>query len=207
MNRKYYFICITGTIGSGKTTVSNILREYGYFVFDVDLFSKRILTKDKSIMKIIEDLIDEKVSFNGKMDFKKVGQIFDMYPDLEKKFEEWYQVFLGNKIMAIKSSLRSEKNIIFFDIPLLIQKGIVNKFDYLWIVECDEIKQYERIKNRNNYSNEKIKYLIQNSKIDKEKLLCNYKTIDNNYSITKLKRLVKLELKKINIYNKLKEYK
>jgi len=207
MNRKYYFICITGTIGSGKTTVSNILREYGYFVFDVDLFSKRILTKDKSIMKIIEDLIDEKVSFNGKMDFKKVGQIFDMYPDLEKKFEEWYQVFLGNKIMAIKSSLRSEKNIIFFDMPLLIQKGIVNKFDYLWIVECDEIKQYERIKNRNNYSNEKIKYLIQNSKIDKEKLLCNYKTIDNNYSITKLKRLVKLELKKINIYNKLKEYK
>lgn len=200
MNRKYYFIGITGSVGSGKTTVSDILREYGYFVFDTDLFSKQILIENKSIIGIIENIVGQKISQNGKMDFKKVGKIFDNNPKLEKKFEDWYQVFLGDKIIEKKLTLKSEKKIIFFDLPLLNQKGIANKFDYLWIIESNEIKQYERIKSRNNYSNEKIKYLMQNSKIDKELLLSRYKSIDNNYSIEKLKILIKSELKNL-IFN------
>lgn len=108
--------------------------------------------------------------------------------------------FLGYKIIEKKLTLKSQKKIIFFDLPLLNQKGIANKFDYLWIIESNEIKKYERIKSRNNYSNEKIKYLMQNSKIDKELLLCRYKSIDNNYSIEKLKILIKSELKNL-IFN------
>lgn len=194
MNRKHYFIGITGTIGSGKTTVSNILREYGYYVFDTDLFSKQILTENESIIGIIENIVGQSITENCKIDFKKVGKIFDNNLKLEKKFEDWYQVFLGDKIIEKKLTLKSEKKIIFFDIPLLEQKGIANKFDYLWIIESNETKKYERIKNRNNYSNEKIKYLIENSKIDKELLLSKYKSIDNNHSVEKLKMLIKFEL-------------
>lgn len=200
MNRKYYFVGITGTVGSGKTTVSDILREDGYFVFDTDLFSKQILIENQYIIGIIENIVGQKISRNGKINFKKVGKIFDNNPKLEEKFEDWYQVFLGYKIIEKKLTLKSQKKIIFFDLPLLNQKGIANKFDYLWIIESNEIKKYERIKSRNNYSNEKIKYLMQNSKIDKELLLCRYKSIDNNYSIEKLKILIKSELKNL-IFN------
>lgn len=201
INRKCYCIGITGTIGSGKTTVSNILREYGYFVFDTDLFSKQILIEDESIIGIIENIVGKKVSKNGKIDFKKVGRIFDCNPMLEKKFEDWYQVFLGNKILKKKLTLKTEnkEKIIFFDIPLLTQKGIANEFDYLWIIESEKTKYHERIKDRNNYSNEKIKYLIQTSKIDKELLLCKYRIIDNNHSIEKLKILIKSELKNLEL--------
>lgn len=199
INRKCYFIAITGTVGSGKTTVSNILREYGYFVFDTDLFSKQILIEDKSIIGIIENIVGQKVSENCKLDFKKVGKIFDDNPKLERKFEDWYQVFLGGKIIEKKLVLENEEKIIFFDIPLLQQKGIADKFDYLWIIESKETKKYERIRNRNNYSYEKIKYLMQNSKIDKELLLTKYKIIDNNHSIEKLKILVKSELENLKL--------
>lgn len=194
VNKRYYFIGITGQIGSGKTTVSNILRGYGHYVFDTDLFSKEVLLENKFIIEIIENIVGQEVSKNHKIDFKKVGKIFDDNPQLEKKFEDWYQVFLGEEIIKKVLSLKNESEILFFDIPLLEQKGIANKFDYLWIIESKTNKCYERIKYRNNYSNEKIEYLIQNSKINKDLLLSNYKIIDNNKSIEELKILIKSEL-------------
>ena len=197
INRKSWIICITGTIGSGKTTVSKILREYGYSVFDTDLFSKQILIEDESIIEVIESMVDQRVSKNSKIDFKKTGKIFDDNPKLEKQFEEWYQVFLGNKIIEQILGLKNEGKINFFDIPLLNQKGIASIFDYLWIIESKETKLYERIKNRNNYSNEKIKYLIKSSKVDKELSLSECKIIDNNHSIEELKILIKSELENL----------
>ena len=203
VNKRYYFIGITGQIGSGKTTVSNILRDYGYYVFDTDLFSKKILIENKFIIEILENIVGEKIHKNYKIDLKKVGKFFDDNPKLEKSFEDWYQVFLGKEIIKKALSLKYKKEILFFDIPLLEQKGITNKFDYLWIVESQQTKCYERIKNRNNYSNEKIEYLIQNSKINKELLISNYKIIDNNKSMEDLKILIKSELDNLKVNLKL----
>lgn len=167
INKKCYFIAITGEIGSGKTTVSNILRDYGYCVFDTDIFSKKVLMEDKSIVGIIENIVGQKISQNFKIDLKKIGKIFDENPKLEQKFEEWYQVFLGEKIKEKAFSFKNEK-LVFFDIPMLEQKGISNTFDYLWIIDSKHGKCCERIKSRNNYSDEKIEYLIKNSKINKD---------------------------------------
>lgn len=205
LNKKYSYVGITGDIGSGKTTVSNILKEYGYSVFDTDLFSKQILNKDKSIIKVLENIVGQEISKDYKIDFKRVGQFFDSNPKLEEKFEKWYQVFLGSKIREAIYTVKSEKGIIFFDIPMLNQKGIAHEFDYLWIIQANESLQYKRIKNRNNYSDEKIKYLMQNSKIDKELLLSKYrgKCIDNNYSAKRLKLLVKSELEALLLYLKI----
>lgn len=136
-----FFVAITGEVGSGKTTVSNILREYGYCVFDTDAFSKRILLEEKSIIGQIEKIVGQKISENGKLDFKKVGQIFDDNPLLEKRFEKWYQPFLGEKIVDKMNALESEAKTIFFDIPFLQQKGIAKVFDYIWIIKSEERKK------------------------------------------------------------------
>ena len=203
VNKKSFLIGITGQIGSGKTTVSNILRDCGYSVFDTDLFSKKILIENKSIIEIIENIVGQKVSQNNKLDLKKVGKFFDYNPKLEKKFEDWYQFFLGEEIIKKALLLKKQNEILFFDIPLLDKKDISNKFDYLWIIESKQAKCYERIKYRNNYSNEKIEYLIQNSKINKDLLLSKYKIIDNNKSIEDLKILIKSELYNLKVILKL----
>lgn len=199
LNKECYFIGITGKIGTGKTTVSNILRNYGYYVFDSDLFSRQILKTNKFILETIENIVGEEVSKNNQLDFKKVGKIFDNNPVLEKRFENWYQAFLGQKILEESLSLINERDILFFDIPLLEQKAISDKFDYLWIVESNDDKCYERIKYRNNYSDKKIEYLIKDSTINKKLLLCDYVVINNDNSIEELKRLIKLELDKLKI--------
>lgn len=199
-SRKLY-IAITGEIGSGKTTVSKILRDYGYYVFDTDLFSKKLLRENKKVVELIENIIGQRVYENNKINFKKIGEVFDNNHQLEEEFEKWYQVFLGKEILKEALLLKNKNELLFFDIPLLEKKGIENEFDFLWIVESEKNKCYERVKKRNNYPSKKIDYLIKNSKINKKLLCCNYKIIENNKSIEVLKELIKAELDNLDLNN------
>ena len=52
---KKYIIGITGGIGSGKTTVSEILRNKGYFVIDADTIAKEILNSTEILKEIKRD--------------------------------------------------------------------------------------------------------------------------------------------------------
>ena len=49
-------IAITGNIGSGKSTITKIIRELGFKVFDSDKEVKKALTKKDLINQIIKSL-------------------------------------------------------------------------------------------------------------------------------------------------------
>ena len=59
LENKKYVIAITGNIGSGKTTVAEILRNFGYSVLDVDIFSKEIIYNERSVKIFLSYLIDK----------------------------------------------------------------------------------------------------------------------------------------------------
>ena len=46
---KHYYIAITGTAGSGKSTVLQILKDNGYFTIDYDYFSHQVINNSKSV--------------------------------------------------------------------------------------------------------------------------------------------------------------
>ena len=46
-----YAIALTGGIGTGKSTVSSILKLYGYEVLDADLIAHDVLDKNVSNIK------------------------------------------------------------------------------------------------------------------------------------------------------------
>jgi len=47
-------IAITGSMGSGKSTVSQILRKLGHPVYDADLIAKDVLQSEKTRALLIE---------------------------------------------------------------------------------------------------------------------------------------------------------
>ena len=65
------FVGITGSIGCGKTTISNVLRNLGYLVYDADKWVK-ILYFDKKFLSQIQKKFPETFVdgvFNKKMLF------------------------------------------------------------------------------------------------------------------------------------------
>ena len=68
-------LAITGTIGSGKSTVSNIIRKYNLSVYDADVESKKILSKNtQGYYKCIE-LFPNILDNDSNIDRKKLAKI------------------------------------------------------------------------------------------------------------------------------------
>lgn len=61
-------IAITGSMGSGKSTVSQILRKLGHPVYDADLIAKKVLQSEKTKVQLIErygeQILNDDLSIN-----------------------------------------------------------------------------------------------------------------------------------------------
>ena len=119
-------IAITGNIGSGKTTISNILIKAGYKVFQCD--------KEIRNLYLVKNLKDEiKNTFENKVKnlFFKNGQINKVALS-DYVFSSSMQLRRLEKIIyhyleIIKRDFlekNNKKKILFFDIPLLFEKKL-----------------------------------------------------------------------------------
>ena len=129
-------IGITGSIGMGKTTVSNMLRALKIPVFDSDRAVKEILEKNYDIIEKISKIWPETVSTNQKQ--KKINKnvlsnkIFKSKNE-RKKLERIIHPLVKKKRTSFLK--KSEKSfIVGLDIPLLYETGMDKECDYIFLV-------------------------------------------------------------------------
>ena len=67
-------IGITGGMGSGKSTVSKILRHLNYKVYNSDVRGKELIGKVKSIRDQLESIFGDKIFSNNKLDSKALSR-------------------------------------------------------------------------------------------------------------------------------------
>src|SRR5688572_6741950 len=79
-----YVVGLTGGIGSGKSTVSAMLRERGAIVIDADAIVHELQRKGTDVFnEIVETFGSEVVADNGELDRKKLGSI--VFNDVEQR--------------------------------------------------------------------------------------------------------------------------
>ncbi|MDU1708510.1 MAG: dephospho-CoA kinase, partial [Anaerococcus vaginalis] len=140
-------IVITGTIASGKSSLSEILRKKGYQVIDSDEINKKLLEKDQINYKEIlsSKAFDE--AFDGEnLDKKILAKI--IFNNSQKR-ELINEITHKNIIAYINNLIResNEKNI-FVEIPLYFQMKEKFPCDYVWLVTADREIQIERLMQR-----------------------------------------------------------
>ena len=163
-------IAITGSIGCGKTYISNIIRSLYYPVFDADkeikLFykNKEFLEDIKSeFPKCFENNVFNKrklrdLVFNDNKKLKKLEA--KTHPLLKKKFK--------NKIK--KSAKNSE--LFFIDAALIFEMGWDVFCDYIILADVDKNIQKQRVIKRDNINEQDFEKIIANqtdNEIKKEK--------------------------------------
>jgi dephospho-CoA kinase len=159
-------IAITGNIGSGKTTISNILLKAGYKVFQCD--------KEISNLYLVKNLKDEiKNTFENKVKnlFFKNGRInkvalsdyvFSSSMQL-RKLEKiiYYHLEITKKDFLEKNK---KKKLLFFDIPLLFEKKLEDEYDFIIYLFLNKENQKKRVLKRKNMSEDKLKKILKNQK-------------------------------------------
>ena len=142
-------IAITGNIASGKSTISKIIRELGFKVFDSDKEVKKALTKKDLINEISKEFKSKipRLIKKNIIDKAKLGEFVFSNPDELKKLEQ----IVHPKIWERKEKF-FEKNcnepVVFLDIPLLFEKKLQSKFDFIIRARVSEKFKEKSIKKK-----------------------------------------------------------
>ncbi len=161
---------ITGVMGSGKSSVAEVLRGLGMPIYDCDSRAKEL---NNTILrnKIIEILGIESFYDNGTGEMNRAyiaSKIFSskelknqiegvVHPALDRDLEEWILNNKGAEIVGIESAI-------------LVGSFVENVIDKLLIVHCPEEELYERVSQRSGLTKEQIKARLD-SQLSQEELL------------------------------------
>ena len=137
-------IAITGSLGTGKSTILKILQNLGFSTFSCDEVVKN-LYKDPDIQKkIIEIFGKEILSIDGKLNKRKILEKILENNKLKEKLESLFHPLVKEKLLEFIRE-RKEEKIIFAEVPLLFEVGWEDLFDEIWVITCSPLTQKERI--------------------------------------------------------------
>ena len=174
-------IGITGGIASGKSTVTNFLRQKGFEVVDADAVVHQLQKPGGRLYQILVEHFGEKILLeNGELNRPLLASlIFNSFDE-----REWSKQTQGKIICQELGSLREKlaqtEALFFMDIPLLFEQGYESWFDEIWLVYVDKKTQIERLMNRDHMYVEEAQARLESQwSLSKKKKLASH-IIDNS---------------------------
>jgi dephospho-CoA kinase len=147
---------ITGSSGSGKTTISDILRLQGIDVIDSDKVAKKMAEPNSPYLNDIEAVFSKDILLeDGNLNRKKLAQI--IYNDKEalKKLNDITFNHVVQEILKKLKDFESQgKEIVGMDVPLLFESGLDKHCTIVIAVTANDDLKIEKICERDNISRE-----------------------------------------------------
>jgi len=184
-------IGLTGSIGTGKTTVENIFKKLGVPVIDADQIVHQLL-KRKDIKKKIINLLGDVLDKYGEIDRKKVAKIVFSDPQKRKKLE---QILHPKVFKYIQNWLKEQEKInpngiAIVSVPLMIETGSYKNYDKIIVVYAPKELQLKRLIKKGMTKEEALKRINAQMDIDEKIKYADY-VINNTGSLKDLEKQVK----------------
>lgn len=185
-------IGITGSIGSGKTTVAKLLSKHHYSRINADDLSHGLMGKNSVIYKkLVTAFGNEILDVNKDINRRKLGNI--VFNDA-KKLRYLNSVMHPIIIKTIKNNIKiiqkkcGDGAKIVIDAPLLLETSAKNLADKIIVVKCAKKNILRRLRTR--YEIEKIEKILNAQMPLKEKLKYADFVIENNKDLRHLEKQV-----------------
>ena len=172
-----YKIGITGSIGSGKTTIANIFALFNIPIFDADREIKKILRK-KEIKRKLKDLWPLIIKKNN-IDKLKLREIIFSNNIEKKKLEKLLYPYLGKELKKFET-INCKENVLVYDVPLIYETNSEKNYDLILLTNCDTNLQRKRVLKRDKISNLLFEKIIKSQLSFKEKVKFKPKVINTN---------------------------
>lgn len=180
---------LTGGIGSGKSTVSNMMKDKNIPVIDADIISREVLDIYPDILKEIEDTFGKEfIDSNGKLKRRQLGNFIFKDKNEREKLENILIPYIKKEIFKrFDEYYKEEYKLCVLDAPTLIENGIHKNMDVNILVWVDRNTQFERVKSRDNLSYDQVENRIKSQMaLDDKKAMVDY-VIDNSGTLEETK--------------------
>lgn len=176
-------IGITGGIASGKSTVTNFLRQKGFEVVDADALVHQLQKPGGRLYQILVEHFGEKVLLeDGGLDRPLLASL--IFSNSEER--EWSKETQGQIIREELGSLRDKfsetEELFFMDIPLLFEQEYASWFDETWLVYVSRDTQLDRLMKRDYLTIEDAQARLASQWLLEEKKRLASHILDNNGS-------------------------
>ena len=174
-------IGITGGIASGKSTVTEFLRQQGYKVIDADQVVHELQEPGGRLHQALLSAFGSAIlQEDGRLDRPKLGAMIFGNPKLLAQSSQIQNQIIREELARRRDLLAETEAVFFMDIPLLFELDYEAWFDQIWLVDVTEETQLSRLMTRNGLSQEEAEKRIAAQLSLKEKRNRVNLIIDNN---------------------------
>jgi dephospho-CoA kinase len=196
-------IGLTGSVGSGKTTVAKVLeKEFGARVLITDEIGHVFMEPgEEGYIRILEEfgedvLGEDEENGKWKIDRKKLGGKVFGKPERMEVLNGIIHPLVNRYVAEVieEERKRGELSYLVIESALLIEAGYEKICDELWYVTADDEVRRERLKASRGYSDEKISDILKNQLSDEMFLKNCTKVLKNNGGVSEILQEVKVLL-------------
>ena len=174
-------IGITGGTASGKSTVTEFLRQKGFQVVDADAVVHQLQKPGGRLYQVLVEHFGEKILLeNGELNRPLLGSLIFSNPEEQ----EWSKITQGEiireELAALRNHLAQTEALFFMDIPLLFEQNYASWFDETWLVYVNRDVQLERLMKRDQISKEAAESRLNSQWPLERKISLASHSLDNN---------------------------
>ncbi|MFT6898860.1 MAG: dephospho-CoA kinase [Paraglaciecola sp.] len=174
-----FVVGLSGGIGSGKTTVSNMFAKLGVQIIDADVIARQVVQPDSpALATIIDKFGPQLLDPDGNLDRRKLRDIVFSH----SAAKQWLNGLLHPLIQQqMQQQTRQAKSIYcILSVPLLVENQSYKTVDRVAIVDVPENLQRSRTINRDAASETQINAIMASQATRQQRLEVADDVIDNS---------------------------
>ena len=152
---------LTGGIGSGKSTVAQVLSSLGAELADADDIARRCtLAGGSAVPAIAEQFGEQFVTPEGAMDRARMRDLVFSAPEAKQRLELIIHPLVQREMQRLEHT--SSSPCVVFDVPLLVESRHWRvQLDRVLVVDCSVETQIERVMHRNGWSRSQVESIVR----------------------------------------------
>jgi dephospho-CoA kinase len=140
---------ITGGICTGKSVATDVIRSLGVRVVDCDEVSHYISGYDPAILQQIAAALGDAVfQAGGALNRRAVADIILADPRQRQRLEAILHPPIARVVDANIAYARGARQHLVISAPLLIEAGLEDRVDHLWVISSTRARQLKRLHDR-----------------------------------------------------------
>ena len=174
-------IGITGGIASGKSTVTEFLRQKGFQVVDADAVVHQLQKPGGLLYQVLAEHFGEKVLLeNGELNRPLLASLIFSNPEEQEWSKRTQGEIISEELAALRNQFAQTEALFFMDIPLLFEQNYASWFDETWLVYVNRDVQLERLMKRDQISKEAAESRLNSQWPLERKISLAKHSLDNN---------------------------